>query len=67
MYESELTRFMKQFMAEHPEEIESQKRGRAIWWDKDAANRVPPAPPRHAPKAGGYEHTFQPWSEPEKK
>ena len=34
MYESDLTKFMRQFLAEHPEEVESQRTGRAIWWDK---------------------------------
>ena len=31
MYESDLTKFMKKYMAEHPEEVESQRKGRAIW------------------------------------
>ena len=25
---------MRQFLAEHPEEVESQRKGRATWWDK---------------------------------
>jgi hypothetical protein len=61
MYESELTRFIRQFLAEHPEEIESQRKGRAIWWDKRPAERSPSPPMRHAPRrSGGNEHTFDP-------
>lgn len=60
MYESDLTRFMKQFLAEHPEEVESQRRGRAIWWDKNPAERSPAPSMRHAPRSGGAEHTFEP-------
>ena len=37
MYESEHTRFMREWLAKHPQEIDEQKRGRALWWD---------APPR---------------------
>jgi len=65
MYESDLTKFMRQFLAKHPEELESQRKGRAIWWDKSAEERTAPPPARHAPKAGGAEHTFKPLSEPE--
>ena len=64
-YESDLTRFMRQYLQQHPEEIDSQKQGRAIWWDKAGEERTPPAPCKHAPRAGGAEHTFQPLSEPE--
>jgi Protein of unknown function (DUF3460) len=61
MYESDLTRFLRQFLAEHPEEIESQRKGRAIWWDKKPAERTPSAPMHPAPRrAGGNEHTFEP-------
>ena len=62
-YESDLTKFMREYLAAHPEEIASQAQGRAVWWDKDPAVRTPPPPPRHAPKAGGNEYTFQPLSE----
>jgi Protein of unknown function (DUF3460) len=58
-YESDLTKFMRQFMAKHPEERESQKKGRAIWWDKEPGERTPPPPARHSPKAGGNEYTFE--------
>ncbi|MEW5864752.1 MAG: DUF3460 family protein [Pseudomonadota bacterium] len=64
-YESDLTRFMREFLAQHPEEIESQKKGRALWWDKAPTERTPPPPPRHAPRAGGAEYTFLPLSEKE--
>ncbi|MEY3202653.1 MAG: hypothetical protein RIR70_2203 [Pseudomonadota bacterium] len=33
-YESEHTRFMRQWMAQHPEQQNAQKEGRALWWDK---------------------------------
>jgi Protein of unknown function (DUF3460) len=61
-YESEHTRFMRRYLEAHPEEIESQKIGRAAWWDKDPAQVAPP-PPRHAPRSGGAEYTFQPLAE----
>jgi hypothetical protein len=60
MYESDLTTFMRRFLEEHPEEIESQRKGRAVWWDKGAAQRVPAPALRHTPRAGGNEHTFEP-------
>ena len=59
MYESDLTKFMREFLAQHPEEIESQKEGRAIWWDKRPDERAPTPSMQHAPKAGGNEHTFE--------
>lgn len=59
MYESELTKFMREFLAEHPEEVDSQKAGRAIWWDKDAKERTDPPETTKAPKSGGAEHTFK--------
>ena len=59
-YESDLTKFIRDFLAAHPEEVESQKAGRAIWWDKTADERAPAPPMRHAPRAGGNEHTFEP-------
>ena len=34
MYESEHTIFMREWMAKHPEELEEQRKGRALWWDK---------------------------------
>lgn len=33
-YESEHTKFMREWMAAHPQEVEEQKKGRALWWDK---------------------------------
>ena len=45
MYESELTKFMREYLAQHPEEVESQKKGRAAWWDKDPARVAPPPAP----------------------
>jgi Protein of unknown function (DUF3460) len=60
MYESDLTKFMRDYLAAHPEEVESQRKGRAIWWDKTAVERTPPAAMQHAPRAGGNEATFAP-------
>jgi hypothetical protein len=34
MYESEHTKFMREWMKSHPEEIREQQAGRALWWDK---------------------------------
>ncbi|HTH94432.1 MAG TPA: DUF3460 family protein [Rhodocyclaceae bacterium] len=34
MYESEHTKFMREWMAKNPQELEEQKEGRALWWDK---------------------------------
>jgi hypothetical protein len=34
MYESEHTRFMREFMAKRPYLAQEQKKGRALWWDR---------------------------------
>ena len=34
LYESEHTKFMREWMKQHPEELLEQKKGRALWWDK---------------------------------
>ncbi len=34
MYESEHTKFMREWMENHPQEREEQRKGRALWWDK---------------------------------
>ena len=34
LYESEHTKFMREWMAKHPEELQEQRKGRALWWDK---------------------------------
>jgi hypothetical protein len=65
MYESEHTKFMREYLEKHPEEIESQKKGRAVWWDHEGAERTPPEPAIHSPKAGGNEYLFKPLSEKE--
>lgn len=36
MYESEHTKFMREWLAQHPEELDQQKQGRGLWWDKPA-------------------------------
>lgn len=53
-YESEHTKFMREWMQKHPEEREVQRSGRALWWDRDmlgldeqsrlAAAKVPQKP-----------------------
>ena len=59
-YVSEQERFIQEYLSAHPEEIDSQKQGRAIWWDKTLEERAPAPSMRHAPRAGGNEATFQP-------
>jgi dsDNA-binding SOS-regulon protein len=54
IYESEHTKFMREWMEKHPQELEEQKEGRALWWDKgeqdletarrNAASQVPQKP-----------------------
>ncbi|TVT50963.1 MAG: DUF3460 family protein [Denitromonas halophila] len=34
LYESEHTKFMREWMANHPQEKKEQQAGRALWWDK---------------------------------
>ena len=34
MYVSEITHFLEDLKAKHPEIVANQKKGRAIWWDK---------------------------------
>lgn len=34
MYESELTKFMRKFLKDNPGEVEEQRKGRALWWDR---------------------------------
>ena len=58
-YESEMTIFMRDFLAQHPEELASQKTGRGAWWDKDAGQRTETALAGNAPKSGGAEYTFK--------
>ena len=59
-YQSDYTKFMNDYLARHPEEIDSQREGRAAWWDKGPDERAPVPSMRHAPKSGGNEHTFAP-------
>lgn len=33
-YESDYTRFMREWLAQHPEEKTVQQCGRALWWDR---------------------------------
>lgn len=34
MYESEHTKFIREWMEKNPQELQEQKDGRALWWDK---------------------------------
>ena len=36
-YESELTKFMREFLDKNPQVTEKQKKARATWWDKPQA------------------------------
>jgi hypothetical protein len=36
-YESDLTKFMREFLERHPAQAEKQKQARATWWDKPEA------------------------------
>ena len=33
-YESDHTTWMREWLAKHPEELQEQKAGRALWWDR---------------------------------
>jgi hypothetical protein len=33
-YESDLTKFIRDFLRKHPEVVEKQKQARATWWDR---------------------------------
>ena len=59
-YVSEHTQFIRDVIANKPEVVAEQKKGRAIWWDKTPDDRAPAPSMRHAPRAGGNEHTFEP-------
>lgn len=34
LYESDHTKFMREFLEKHPDQVEEQRVGRALWWDK---------------------------------
>lgn len=34
IYESEHTKFMREWLEKHPQEVEEQRKGRSLWWDK---------------------------------
>lgn len=34
MYESDLTRFMRDFLKKNPQVVEQQKKNRLTWWDR---------------------------------
>lgn len=33
-YESDHTKFMREWLQKHPEQITEAKKGRGLWWDK---------------------------------
>ena len=33
-YESDITKFIREFLERHPEVVEKQKKHRATWWDR---------------------------------
>lgn len=33
-YESDITKFIREFLRKHPEVVDKQKRARATWWDR---------------------------------
>lgn len=35
-YESEHTKFMREWLRQHPEELTVQRNGRELWWDRGA-------------------------------
>jgi len=35
-YESDHTKWIREWLAQHPQELVEQKNGRALWWDKPA-------------------------------
>lgn len=49
IYESDHTRFMREWLKNHPEELQEQRTGRALWWDK--APREPETQRREAAAA----------------
>ena len=34
IYESEHTKFMREWLRKHPEQIQEAKKGRALWWNR---------------------------------
>lgn len=37
-YESDHTRYMREWVAQHPDESAVQKSGRALWWDRGSCD-----------------------------
>lgn len=58
MYESEHTKFMREFLDKNPEEIEEQRKGRALWWDRPQdLERAAREQVSRVPQAGYYYQT----------
>ncbi|GAB2180845.1 hypothetical protein DLREEDagrD3_10680 [Denitratisoma sp. agr-D3] len=39
LYESDHTKFIREWLKAHPEELQEQKDGRALWWDKPSQDQ----------------------------
>ncbi len=35
-YESDYTKFMREWLQKHPQALDEQKTGRELWWDRGA-------------------------------
>ncbi|MCW5622227.1 MAG: DUF3460 family protein [Burkholderiales bacterium] len=57
-YQSEVTAFIKDFLDQHPEVVEKQKRHRATWWDRpqDLQEQAELDEAQVAPKGYVYYH-----------
>lgn len=57
-YESEHTKFMREWLEKNPAEIAEKQKGRALWWDKtprDLETQKQDAQATVAPKAYYYD------------
>lgn len=56
MYESDITKFMREFLKKNPQVVKSQQQGRALWWDKEPTPLEQIPVQRSLGKAGGAEY-----------
>ncbi len=40
LYESDHTKYIREWLKSHPEELQEQQAGRALWWDKAEADQA---------------------------
>ncbi|MDX9706378.1 MAG: DUF3460 family protein [Azospira sp.] len=61
LYESDHTKWMREMMEKNPTWAEDQKKGRAIWWDKqlDADQQVRYQASKEANKSYPYDVNFE--------